>query len=253
MNEPLKSRLRETGADPDTVARLWRSVRRQAGRAPLHKQILGSSGALVGVAAAAIFFAFLEITQRPPAPVTAAHFLQRRPEGGEASEGATAALAPGSERAKHSPEPPARESAWRSLAREGKFALAWSALGETGVSRAAVGAAPDTIGLLADIASAGGDLLLAKRLLRGVIASPAASALERSVAAYSLGLKCIEAGDFLAAASSFDESLALGLPEALRHDARQRSREARARSDNALAQSGQSLKRPTERAVFLRE
>jgi hypothetical protein len=119
-----------------------------------------------------------------------------------------------------------RPRSWRALAKQGHLAEAWVVLGAAGVTREAAGASLEDQTLLADIAAAGGERPLAISLLEHAVSLEGASAVERAVAAYDLGLRYVETGSPREAALAFERSLALELPTALQRDARARAAEA---------------------------
>jgi transmembrane sensor len=131
------------------------------------------------------------------------------------------------------PKVPAVDDAgarWRALARKGAHREAYAAIAPSGgVAHEAQGATVEDLLLLADVARLSGHPAEAVGPLQRVIREHRGA--QASVAAFTLGrIQLDSLGQAAAAAQTFAEAIALGLPQGLRESAFARIVEARARA-----------------------
>jgi transmembrane sensor len=131
------------------------------------------------------------------------------------------------------PKPPAVDDVgarWRALARKGAHREAYAAIAPSGgVAHEAQGATVEDLLLLADVARLSGHPAEAVGPLQRVIREHRGA--QASVAAFTLGrIQLDSLGQAAAAAQTFAEAIALGLPQGLRESAFARIVEARARA-----------------------
>jgi transmembrane sensor len=122
---------------------------------------------------------------------------------------------------------------WRELARHGRHAEAFTALGSEGLRRESKKLGVSDLLALADVARLSGHPAEAVAPLERVLADFSTDA-QAPLAAFALGRLCLDSlGRPQAAVAALDKALALGVPRSLREDVRARLVEAHARAGDA--------------------
>jgi transmembrane sensor len=122
---------------------------------------------------------------------------------------------------------------WRELARHGRHAEAFTALGSEGLRRESKKLGVGDLLALADVARLSGHPAEAVAPLERILTDFASDA-DAPLAAFALGRLCLDSlGRPQAAVAALDKALALGVPRSLREDVRGRLVEAHARAGNA--------------------
>jgi transmembrane sensor len=169
----------------------------------------------------------------------AASDVSLRAPASVASAPAPAVTASAAPSARSSAQSPA--SAWHDLASKGAYGDAYALLGASGIRERATAASADELFLLADVARLSGHAGDAVAPLERIVAEHPTDP-RAALAAFTLGK--LYAGNPGAAASMFEQSLAMGLPGSLQSDARARWADACRRMNDATCEARAMGKSP---------